>query len=86
MLKELLTSPVQHAEVDSKLRSLQPRVEAAQKKETAEMLDKLKGFGNSILGPLVRLLSSKLLIVLQGGSAFRLTTSSCSLTGKVVTL
>ncbi|KAH6917197.1 hypothetical protein BKA70DRAFT_1367697 [Coprinopsis sp. MPI-PUGE-AT-0042] len=50
MLKELLASPAQKAEVDSKMRSLLPRVEAAQKKETAEMVDKLKGFGNSILG------------------------------------
>ncbi|KAI0756660.1 hypothetical protein C8Q80DRAFT_1129813 [Daedaleopsis nitida] len=32
------------------LASLTPRVEAAQKRETAEMLDKLKGLGNSILG------------------------------------
>ncbi|KAI0830658.1 TPR-like protein [Trametes gibbosa] len=30
--------------------SLPPRIEAAQKQETAEMLDKLKGLGNSILG------------------------------------
>lgn len=30
--------------------ALKPRVEAAQKQETGEMLDKLKGFGNSILG------------------------------------
>ncbi|KAH9944090.1 TPR-like protein [Epithele typhae] len=30
--------------------SLTPRVEAAQKRETAEMLGKLKGIGNSILG------------------------------------
>lgn len=30
--------------------SLTPRVEAAQKQETAEMLGKLKGIGNSLLG------------------------------------
>ncbi|KAI0639750.1 TPR-like protein [Trametes polyzona] len=30
--------------------ALPPRIEAAQKRETAEMLDKLKGLGNSILG------------------------------------
>ncbi|TDL28361.1 TPR-like protein [Rickenella mellea] len=32
------------------LDSVKPRAEAAQKRETAEMLDKLKGLGNSILG------------------------------------
>lgn len=32
------------------LATLPPRVEAAQKRETAEMLDKLKGLGNSLLG------------------------------------
>ncbi|KAI8980667.1 TPR-like protein [Trametes punicea] len=32
------------------LASLPPRIEAAQKRETAEMLDKLKGLGNRILG------------------------------------
>jgi hypothetical protein len=30
--------------------SLQPRIETAQKRDTAEMLQKLKGLGNSILG------------------------------------
>ncbi|KAI0673482.1 hypothetical protein C8Q78DRAFT_1076487 [Trametes maxima] len=30
--------------------ALPPRIEAAQKQETSEMLDKLKGLGNSILG------------------------------------
>ena len=29
---------------------MQPRIEAAQKKEMGEMVDKLKGVGNSILG------------------------------------
>ncbi|KAI9058839.1 TPR-like protein [Trametes sanguinea] len=32
------------------LAALPPRIEAAQKRETAEMLDKLKGLGNQILG------------------------------------
>lgn len=32
------------------LATLPTRVEAAQKRETAEMLDKLKGLGNSLLG------------------------------------
>lgn len=40
----------QTREIEGKLRSLKPRIEAAQKAETAEMLGKLKGLGNSILG------------------------------------
>jgi len=38
------------ANTQRKLAALRPRVEEAQKKETAEMLGKLKGIGNSILG------------------------------------
>ncbi|KAE9410876.1 hypothetical protein BT96DRAFT_804924, partial [Gymnopus androsaceus JB14] len=37
-------------EIKRTLQLLKPRAEAAQKQETAEMLDKLKGMGNSILG------------------------------------
>jgi len=37
-------------ETERSLGLLKPRAEAAQKKETAEMVDKLKGLGNSILG------------------------------------
>lgn len=33
-----------------KLQLLKPRLEAAQKRETDEMLGKLKGLGNSLLG------------------------------------
>lgn len=40
----------QTREIEGKLRSLKPRIEAAQKAETAEMLGKLKGLGDSILG------------------------------------
>lgn len=40
----------QTREIEGRLRSLKPRIEAAQKAETAEMLGKLKGLGNSILG------------------------------------
>lgn len=40
----------QTREIEGKLRSLKPRIETAQKAETAEMLGKLKGLGNSILG------------------------------------
>ncbi|KAH8102476.1 TPR-like protein [Cristinia sonorae] len=43
------TSP-QLSETKRALLALKPRVEAAQKRETDEMLDKLKGLGNSILG------------------------------------
>ncbi|KAF7799047.1 hypothetical protein EIP86_010277 [Pleurotus ostreatoroseus] len=43
------TSP-QIAEIQRTVRSLKPRVETAQKRETGEMMDKLKGLGNSVLG------------------------------------
>ncbi|KAI0721307.1 hypothetical protein C8T65DRAFT_229069 [Cerioporus squamosus] len=50
-LLELLppTSP-DVASIRRSLAALGPRVEAAQKRETSEMLDKLKGLGNSLLG------------------------------------
>lgn len=50
-LLELLppTSP-QVAQTKRSLQLLEPRQQAAQKKEMAEMTDKLKSFGNSILG------------------------------------
>ncbi|KAF4605400.1 hypothetical protein EYR40_004184 [Pleurotus pulmonarius] len=52
--KKLLTllpqGSSQGRDVDRSLRAIGPRVEAAQKAETAEMLGKLKGLGNSILG------------------------------------
>lgn len=41
---------MQTKDIETKLRFLKPRVEAAQKQETTEMLDKLKGLGNSLLG------------------------------------
>ena len=37
-------------QTDEQLDAANRRVEAAQKRETAEMLDKLKGLGNSLLG------------------------------------
>jgi hypothetical protein len=40
----------QVAEVKRSLRLLEPRLEEAQKREVGEMVDKLKGLGNSILG------------------------------------
>ena len=45
-LSTLAPSPA----IDRTLRSLRPRVEAAQKRETAEMMDKFKSLGNSLLG------------------------------------
>ncbi|KAI0321686.1 hypothetical protein OF83DRAFT_1098154 [Amylostereum chailletii] len=44
-------------EVKRALRAIQPRVEAAQKREMDEMVGKLKGFGNSILGRCIRRLT-----------------------------
>ena len=38
------------AEAKRSLRLLEPRIEEAQKREMGEMVDKLKGLGNSILG------------------------------------
>ncbi|KAI0094636.1 hypothetical protein BDY19DRAFT_988455 [Irpex rosettiformis] len=50
-LLTLLTSEsVQYIDARRKLAAIKPRAEAAQKKETSEMFDKLKGIGNSILG------------------------------------
>ena len=49
-LLKLYTSPKQVNETRKKLQYLKPRLEAAQKQETDEMLSKLKGLGNSILG------------------------------------
>jgi len=40
----------QVAEVKRSLRLLEPRLEEAQKREVGEMVDKLKGLGNSVLG------------------------------------
>ncbi|KAF8507071.1 TPR-like protein [Russula emetica] len=40
----------QAAEAKRSLRLLEPRIEEAQKREMGEMVDKLKGLGNSVLG------------------------------------
>ncbi|KAJ7102207.1 TPR-like protein [Mycena belliarum] len=50
LLKILPPSSTQAKEIARSEFLLKPRLEAAQKQETAEMLDKLKGVGNSILG------------------------------------
>ena len=54
LLTLLPSGSAQYIETRRKLTAVKPRAEAAQKKETSEMLDKLKGIGNSILGTLVR--------------------------------
>jgi len=50
LLKLLPPTSPQIRDTERSLRLLKPRVEAAQKQETAEMMNKLKGLGNSILG------------------------------------
>ncbi|TFY61940.1 hypothetical protein EVJ58_g4202 [Rhodofomes roseus] len=50
LLTILPSDSPQRVAINRALASLKPRVEAAQKAETAEMLDKLKGLGNNILG------------------------------------
>ncbi|KAJ7919153.1 TPR-like protein [Mycena leptocephala] len=50
LLKILPPSTPQTKEIERSQHLLKPRLEAAQKAETAEMLGKLKGIGNSILG------------------------------------
>ncbi|KAH9950455.1 TPR-like protein [Amylocystis lapponica] len=50
LLTLLPSSSPQVPEVQRALQSLKPRADAAQKRETDEMMDKLKGLGNSILG------------------------------------
>ncbi|KAK2461768.1 hypothetical protein APHAL10511_006231 [Amanita phalloides] len=50
LLKILPESDSRRHGVSSALQQLKPRIEASQKRETAEMLDKLKGVGNNILG------------------------------------
>ncbi|EKM61192.1 uncharacterized protein PHACADRAFT_247641 [Phanerochaete carnosa HHB-10118-sp] len=50
LLSLLPSSSPQVSETRRKLEALKPRVEAAQKRETDEMLGKLKDLGNSVLG------------------------------------
>jgi len=49
LLKLPLTSK-ESKEIHNVLQKLKPRLEVAQKRETTEMLDKLKTLGNSFLG------------------------------------
>lgn len=50
LLTQLPSSSNQVAEVNRALRLLEPRIEEAQKREVGEVVDKLKGLGNSVLG------------------------------------
>ncbi|KAK0208555.1 TPR-like protein [Desarmillaria ectypa] len=50
LLKVLPPNSPQIKETERSLQRLKPRLDDAQKRETAEMLDKLKGLGNSVLG------------------------------------
>lgn len=50
LLTLLAPSSSQAEEVQRALQILKPRVEEAQKQEMGEMVDKLKGLGNKILG------------------------------------
>ncbi|KAF8746282.1 hypothetical protein AX14_000077 [Amanita brunnescens Koide BX004] len=50
LLKILPEADPRRKEISSVLEKLKSRAEAAQKRETAEMVDKLKGLGNNILG------------------------------------
>ncbi|KAK0198655.1 TPR-like protein, partial [Armillaria mellea] len=50
LLKLLPPNSPQMKETERSLQRLKPRLDDTQKRETAEMLDKLKGLGNSVLG------------------------------------
>ena len=50
LLKILPEADPRRKEISYVLEKLKSRAEAAQKRETAEMVDKLKGLGNNILG------------------------------------
>jgi len=50
LLKLFPSDSADYRKVQASLQTLGPRLEAAQKKETGEMLNKLKGIGNQLLG------------------------------------
>ncbi|KAH9171829.1 hypothetical protein EDB89DRAFT_2114350 [Lactarius sanguifluus] len=50
LLTQLPSSSNQVVEVNRSLRLLEPRIEEAQKREVGEVVDGLKGLGNSVLG------------------------------------
>jgi hypothetical protein len=50
LVKLLPPTSADYGAIQRSLHALKPRLEAAQKRELAEMMDKLKGLGNGILG------------------------------------
>ena len=85
LLKLLPPSSPLFRETERSLQLLKPRTEAAQKRETAEMLDKLKGLGNSLLGTLLDpLIILTFTFPFQGILVYRRTISSLSPMGRVV--
>ena len=65
------------AEAKRSLRLLEPRIEEAQKREMGEMVDKLKGLGNSVLDERnAPKLEVTLKRPMQGDLAYRPITSS----------
>jgi hypothetical protein len=74
------------AEAKRSLRLLEPRIEEAQKREMGEMVDKLKGLGNSVLGERnAPKLEVTLKRPMQGDLAYRPITSSLNQTVREVT-
>jgi hypothetical protein len=69
------------------LRLLEPRIEEAQKREVGEMVDKLKGVGNSILGERIASTQGVNLLngPIQGDSAYQQKTSNLSQMEREVT-
>lgn len=71
-------------ETERSLQRLKPRLDDTQKRETAEMLDKLKGLGNSVLGASDSMIVAAVLrLELKESSVYRLTIFSLSPTDKV---
>jgi tetratricopeptide (TPR) repeat protein len=66
-LLSLVSAPSQLADLRKKLQALKPRIEVAQKSEMDEMLSKLKGLGNSLLGQCNELVNFKFVPNGQGG-------------------
>lgn len=67
-LLKLLPPGSETKDIQNKLQKLKPRLETAQKRETTEMLDKLKTLGNSILGKSNRSVSVALRLTTESGN------------------
>lgn len=87
LLSILRPSSPQYAETKRLQSALKPRLDEAQKHETGEMLDKLKGIGNSILGmtPFFRRPSVVFRKFTQAISDYQRTTSNLCLTVREAT-